>query len=96
MFKSIGFCDFCDEFNKSDRKENFSYEGKKALFQYLENYEDETGEEQELDIVSLCCDYSEYKTLKELQKDYNVESMEELEENTIVIYFDEGFIIQQF
>ena len=40
MIKTITRYDFEDAFNKSDTcKNNFSYEGKKALFQYLENYQ---------------------------------------------------------
>ena len=57
-----------DEYNRSD---NFSVEGRQALFDYLENLEDDTGEKIELDIISLCCDYTEYKNLKELQENYN-------------------------
>ena len=59
MKKSIGFCEFCDSFRDADRNENFSYEGKRALFDYLEEYEDGSGEEIELDVVALCCDFYE-------------------------------------
>lgn len=97
MYKSISEFDFVDAFAKSDRDENFSYEGKKALFEYLEQYEEDTGEKIELDIIALCCEYSEYKNLEELQKDYDIESMEELEEKTVVIMInDTSFIIQDF
>ena len=37
MIKTIGFCEFCDSFSDT-YKNNFSYEGKRALFDYLENY----------------------------------------------------------
>ena len=33
---------FIDRFAQMDRKENFSYEGKKALFEYLEQYEEDS------------------------------------------------------
>jgi len=59
MKQSIGFCGFCDAFRDMDRNENFSYEGKRILFDFLEQYEDDTGEEIELDVIALCCDYSE-------------------------------------
>ncbi len=97
MYKSISEFDFVDAFAKLDRDENFSYEGKKALFSYLEQLEEDTGKKIELDIIALCCEYSEYKNLEELQKDYDIESMEELEEKTTVIMInDESFIIQEF
>ncbi len=45
-------------------KDNFSYEGKKALFEYLEQYEDDYGLENEIELnpISLCCEYSEYES----------------------------------
>ncbi len=66
---NISFCEFCDNFSESER-DTFSYEGKKALFDYLEEYEENTGEEIELDIVELCCEYSEYGSVEEYLKDY--------------------------
>lgn len=48
---------------------NFSYKGLRALFNYL----DETTEEEnpyKLDVIALCCEYSEYKNIEEYLKDY--------------------------
>ncbi len=70
MKKTINFYEFCDEFGEY-RKNQFSYKGKKALFEYLEQYEEETGEEIELDIIALCCEYTEYETAIECAKEYN-------------------------
>jgi len=98
MKQTVNFSQFCDAFSE-DRKEQFSYQGKRALFDYLEEYEESTGEEIELDIIALCCDYTEYENLKELQENYNdIESMEDLEEKTLVIKIEnsDAFIIQQY
>jgi hypothetical protein len=38
----------------------FSYEGLGALFEYLTEYEEDTGAELELDVVAICCDFDEY------------------------------------
>ena len=100
MKKTISLYDFEDVFNKSyNYKDNFSYEGKKALFEYLEQYEEDTGQEIELDIVALCCEYSEYNNLEEIQKNYNgIKRIEDLEDHTTVIPIenDKGFIILDF
>jgi hypothetical protein len=94
MKKTLTFQDFRDAFEGSSYKNNFTYEGKRALFDYLENYEEETGEQVELDTVALCCEYTEYANLKELQDNYtDTKSMEELEANTIVIPVESGSII---
>ncbi len=96
MKSSVNFSDFCDAFQV--RKENFTYEGLQALFDYLEQYEGDTGEEIELDVIALCCEYTEYVNLAELQENYtDIESMENLEEHTTVIKIDvDAFIIQDF
>ena len=59
MKTSVNFSQFCDAFRKADRNENFSYDGKRALFDYLDNYEEECGVEVELDVIAFCCEYSE-------------------------------------
>lgn len=41
------------------RPDSFSYEGLGALFEYLEQWEQDTGEELELDVIAICCDFSE-------------------------------------
>lgn len=104
MIKEISFCTFCDEFTTTGRQNQFSYEGKKALFEYLEKYEESTGEKIDLDVIGLCCDFTEYENLKELQDNYSdIKSMEDLETHTIVIpiYDNNGqktdsFIIQNY
>lgn len=81
------------------RPDNFSYAGQEALFDYLEEYEESTGEEVELDVIALCCDYSEYENLEEFQKAYSAdyETIEDIEQATTVIRIDDdSFIVQDF
>ena len=90
MKTTVQFCDFQDAFVAKDRQNTFTYEGKKALFKNLEELELNTGEEIELDIIALCCEFTEYENLAELRVDYNdIDSMETLEKNTTVIYIDD-------
>jgi len=91
--------DFERAFVDMNRAENFTYDGKKALFKYLEQYEEETGTPVELDVIALCCEYSEYANLAEFQKEYSkdYEKIKDIEQETTVIRIDgEAFIIQQF
>jgi len=46
---------FRDAFKQVGRND-FSYEGLGSLYDYLEQYEDNTGEEIELDVLAICCD----------------------------------------
>jgi hypothetical protein len=58
MKTTVNFSEFRDLFQKI-RPDNFSYEGLKHLFSWLEQYEEDTGEEMELDVIAICCDFSE-------------------------------------
>lgn len=98
MKETINFNQFCDAFERMGRKDQFTYKGKKALFEYLESYEEDAGQEVELDVIALCVEYTEYDGLEELQGDYpDIESVEELQEHTAVIPVkDGGLIIQTY
>ncbi len=50
---------------------NFTYEGLRALFEYLEDLSEGTEQNIELDVIALCCDYSEYRDLNEYLTDYS-------------------------
>ena len=45
MKTSVNLWNFQVAFVNMNRENQFSYEGKTALFEYLENFEEETGEE---------------------------------------------------
>ena len=84
---------------KNFERDNFSYDGLKALFEYLEEYEEDTGEEVELDVIALCCDYMEYDSLKEYNDDYGTKysEIDTIQDDTTLIKIDDNsFIIQQY
>jgi len=78
MYQSINIHDFRNAFQAYDRQDNFSYEGQQLLFDWLEEYEDYTGEIMELDVVALCCDFTE-SDLEDINQDYS-QSFETLED----------------
>ena len=118
MIKSyINQSDFVDALTKTYDNTNFTYNGKVALFEHLEQLSDDIGEDIELDPIALCCEYSEYRTADEAASEHftyqgmvfdeegnetmtadEVEAiaLKFLEENTQVIQFDGGIIIQSF
>lgn len=67
MYIEVTFSVFCDQFQRMDRGNQFTYEGKKTLFRYLDEIDEE---KTELDVIALCCDWAEY-TEEELMKEYN-------------------------
>jgi hypothetical protein len=77
MKQNINFSQFVDAFNNMDRQDQFTYKGKKALFDYLEQLGEDIGEEIELDVIALCCEYSEYGSSDEAASEYfDYEGME--------------------
>jgi hypothetical protein len=99
MIQTINKSEFTSAFHKAGRGNQFSYEGLIALYDYLEQYEDDTGESMELDVIALCCEYAEYESLAEFQEDYSEDyhSIENIEHATQLIMIDDtSFIIQQF
>jgi len=76
MKTTVTISAFRDEF-KAIRPDNFSYEGLGILFQYLEDYEEITNEEIELDVIAICCEYSE-STWQEIESAYVID-MDDLE-----------------
>ena len=89
---------FVDEFKKI-RPDNFSYEGLHALYDYLDELSYDIGQPIEFDPISICCDFREYDSFKQLQEEYdNIIDFADLEDHTTVIRLEDSdsFIIQQF
>ena len=96
---TINFYQFSRWFEEH-RPHNFSRIGLKSLFEYLEQYEEDTGEEIEYDPIALCCEYSEYKDLDEFHTEYDKEEYPDLDEirdwTQVIELGNESFIIQNF
>jgi hypothetical protein len=69
---SVTAYDFERAFVDAGRQDQFSYEGRAVLFNYLEELEASTGQELELDVIALCCDYYEAST-EEIILNYRID-----------------------
>lgn len=102
-----------DFVNEMGSDAGFSRQGLFALFEYLDNLAEDTGQSIQFDYVAIKLDYSEYSSLQEACLDYTTDIADDLdtdaseeeidqacreylEENTILIEFDGGVIIQNF
>lgn len=100
---------FKDQFKAYGRADNFSSAGLSALYAYLEELENITCEELELDVIAICCDYSE-ASYEEIADDFNLDlsSCDDIDEEfdavldwlndeTVVIHCDgkTGMILYQ-
>jgi hypothetical protein len=59
MKTTISLYDFRDAFQRMGRGNQFSYDGLEILFDYLEQLEEDMGEEIDFDVVAICCEYVE-------------------------------------
>lgn len=98
MKQTINFYDFMQAFERYGRENQFSREGLCALFEMLEEYEQDTDQEIELDVIALCCDFTEYDSLEEITEAYDcIKSEDDLLENTWYRKTEaNGYIIQNF
>ena len=91
IFETVDYSLFESRFRDYGRLDQFP-KGLRALFDYLEEFSEETGQPIELDVIALCCDFSE-DTIKNTLREYDLESLDELRENTQVIEIDDETII---
>lgn len=68
MIQTINVSDFRDAFKACGRADQFSYEGLGALFYYLEDIDPGF----DLDVIALCCEYSE-ETIEQIAESYGLE-----------------------
>jgi len=85
---------FRDAFHHANRADNFSYEGLGHIFDYLEEYEESTGEQIELDVIAICCDFNE-EPIADVLENYGRKDVEELGEHTLVLWHDDETVIYQ-
>ena len=93
MYQAINVYQFRDAF-KAIRPNNFTYEGLNLLHDYLEQYEEDTGEELEIDVIALCCDFTE-DTTESIAQSYDIEQGDytSLEEAVAEYLQDQGAFI---
>lgn len=109
MKQTINQNEFMHAFHAHNRYEQFGYHALKAIFEHIEEYEEQTGEEQELDVIAICCEFTTFNTALEAATEYGFES--ELEDDaddkekealnwlygeTTVLEYAGGVVIQQF
>lgn len=99
MFTNVSRSDFERAF-MALRPVNFSGKGLYCLFDYLNELEGLNGEPMELDVIGVCCAYTEYASLGEFHEAYDIDDYPDLdairETTTLVELGDGGFIIVAF
>ena len=80
IIETVTQSQFLDAFRSSEfRKDSFSYEGLKALYDYLWEYSRDINMDIELDIVAIDCDYTEFACIDEFWESYDSEEYPTIE-----------------
>ena len=97
MKTTVSFKEFDQAFKDMGRENQFSINALYIIFEHIEQIEDETGEEYELDVIAICCEYAE-ATWQEIANDYLLHEVElddeQDHEGRVIEYLeDEGVFI---
>jgi hypothetical protein len=91
---------FCEQF-KRVRPDNFSRAALEALFAHFEEMERDQGEEFELDVIEICCNWTEYASALEAAeaygfkaKDTEDERADKSEDDAIAFLRDDTAILE--
>lgn len=95
IYQQINISAFRDAFIRMDRNV-FSYKGYQALYDWL----NDMGEDIELDVIALCCEFVEL-TYDEIRQDYQLDkelSDDEIvewlcEQTSVMIYADDNAVM---
>lgn len=107
MKRTVTKSDFASEFHKTGRGNHFTKRGLCELYDFLIKTEDYTGEEIELDVIALCCDFGEDHYIDLVARmdidtghfddedDLFQAVLDELNDSTMVVYadYDNGMIM---
>jgi hypothetical protein len=72
MKQTVNFAMFVDTFRSTERFDHFGYDGLGMLFEYLEELEESTGVEEELDVAELCGRYAR-ASVEDIANDYSID-----------------------
>jgi len=96
IIKTVTQSDFQDAFN-SIRPNTFTYDGLNALYEYFDDYSDDTGEPFKLDVIAICCEFTEYANIDEIKTSYtDIKDISDLEDYAYIIETPTSIIIQDF
>jgi len=92
----ISINDFQRAFIDFNRGSQFSNEGLDGLYEYLEEAFDDTDEEYELDVIALCCEFSEYNSKGEYYAQYSDSDRVDCDEHIVAELYSGGIIVREW
>jgi len=88
IYIDVSLSEFRDTFRIWGRSDSFTYEALEHIYDDLM----ECGQDVELDVIAICCDYSQ-DTLKNVLKEYDLDSFEDLERETWALRMSDDTVL---
>ena len=82
--------EFMNEFHNVGRGDQFSYDALEQLWHHYNELDD-----YELDVVGICCEWAEYKSIAAACEELRLEDMDEVYGNHQVIELSNGGVLVQ-
>ena len=79
--QSITQNQFVNAFRECGREDQFSYDALNELFGYYYDLSEDSGEEFDLDVIAICCEWSEYDNALEAGQAYEPEGWKAMTED---------------
>lgn len=99
IVNTVNEYDFIQGF-KTLRPENFSTMALVAMYKTFEEISNDCEMAYEYDVIAMCCEYTEYDSLAEVQANYDnleLDDVDALRDHTFVIELQDGsLVIQDF
>ena len=100
IVKTFNENDFINEFKACNRQDNFSIEGLRILFESLEQMAQDCEMVIEMDVIALCCEYSE-DSITDIINNYDIDmtdcdSVDEKIETVEYYLQDNTFVCGQY
>ncbi len=76
MYIKVNFDMFLDAFRALGREDSYSYDGMKAIFNYIEDETGLMGDELELDVVAICGEFEEFEDIERAHRHYMPDTIE--------------------
>ena len=72
MKTTVSNYDFRQAFHDAGRANQFTYDGLRVLYEWIEQLDEDTGSDTELDVIALCCEFEESDP-EDIAANYNIE-----------------------
>ena len=84
---------FSEEFHSMGRGDQYSYDALRVLFAYYDGLSDDVGEDTELDVIAICCQWAEYASEEEAENYYDGIPFSSIEHDWLVLRVDGGGVL---